>query len=109
MQPKLTMTFDAGFGDTYTMVIPLDEHTAMEVKDIYPPMDYVLPFVDGAVQLQSFDTVIKIMKRREFRKDLFVREARRLGALLAERMEDAEGWHDASRIEPAKQQLREGQ
>jgi len=48
---------------------------------------------------------VKILKRREFRKQLFINEATRLGALLAERMEDAEGWHDVSRIEPAKRQL----
>ena len=50
--------------------------------------------------------VVEEMKARVFRKDLFVRESRRLGAMLAERMEDAEGWHDASRIEPAKESLR---
>jgi len=46
-----------------------------------------------------------MMKAREFRKDLFIHAAEHLGALLAERMEDAEGWHDASRIEPARRQL----
>ena len=40
-----------------------------------------------------------VLKRREFRKDLFQDEARRLGALLAERMEDKEGWHGVERQE----------
>lgn len=53
----------------------------------------------------SFDATIQLMKTREFRKRLFIEAATRLGALLAERMEDAEGWHDASRIEPARKQL----
>lgn len=51
------------------------------------------------------DQTVRLMKVREFRKSLFIRAAERLGALLAERMEDAEGWHDASRIEPARRQL----
>lgn len=53
----------------------------------------------------SFDETVRLMKVKEFRKDLFMQTAERLGALLAERMEDAEGWHDKSRIEPAREQL----
>lgn len=53
----------------------------------------------------TFDGAVRMMKAREFRKDLFIHAAEHLGALLAERMEDAEGWHDASRIEPARRQL----
>lgn len=53
----------------------------------------------------DMDSTVRLMRVREFRKDLFIHAARRLGALLAERMEDAEGWHDASRIEPARKQL----
>ena len=53
----------------------------------------------------TFDGTIEMMHVREMRKDLFIKAATRLGALLAERMEDAEGWHDASRIEPARRQL----
>jgi len=49
--------------------------------------------------------VVEIMKLREFRKDFFINECVRIGTLLAERMEDAEGWHDVSRIEPAKREL----
>lgn len=53
----------------------------------------------------TFDSTVRLMKVRQYRKDLFIHAAERLGALLAERMEDAEGWHDASRIEPAREQL----
>lgn len=55
--------------------------------------------------LVGFDDAVTMMKVREFRKKLFIEAATRLGALLAERMEDAEGWHDAERIEPARKQL----
>lgn len=57
------------------------------------------------IGIGDFDGTVRMMKVREFRKDLFIQAANRLGALLAERMEDAEGWHDASRIEPAREQL----
>ena len=53
----------------------------------------------------TFDEIVRLMRVREFRKRLFIMTARNLGALLAERMEDAEGWHDTSRIEPARKQL----
>jgi hypothetical protein len=55
--------------------------------------------------LCDFNGTVRLMKVREFRKSLFIQCAERLGALLAERMEDAEGWHDASRVEPARKQL----
>ena len=52
-----------------------------------------------------FNSAVTLMRVKEFRKELFKQTARRLGALLAERMEDAEGWHDAERIETARRQL----
>ncbi len=55
--------------------------------------------------VSTFDGAIHLMKTREIRKDLFIETAKRLGYLLAERMEDAEGWHDYSRIDPARKQL----
>lgn len=55
--------------------------------------------------LMTMDSAVTLMKTREMRKDLFQQAATRLGVLLAERMEDAEGWRDTSRIEPAREQL----
>lgn len=55
--------------------------------------------------LGTMDDTVRLMKRREMRKGLFKRACERLGALLAERMEDAEGWHDVERVEPARRQL----
>lgn len=53
----------------------------------------------------SSTEVVRTLQTKQLRKRLFKREAERLGALLAERMEDAEGWHDSDRIEPAREQL----
>jgi len=53
----------------------------------------------------TFDGTVRMMKQKEMRKGLFKRACERLGALLAERMEDAEGWRDVERVEPARKQL----
>ncbi len=106
MEPKLTLTFDAGFGESYSMCISLSEHVARQFSHIEPPMKHGIPWSNGVTQLESFEQVVSILKTRELRKDVFMGECKRLGALLAERMEDAEGWHDVSRIEPAKHALR---
>lgn len=58
-----------------------------------------------AVFGMSFESAVKIMQRKEYRRDLFRLATERLAMLLADRMEDAEGWHDQSRIEPARKQL----
>ena len=97
MKPKLTLTFDADFGQKYSMCIDLDDHTAREFQHVPLPT----PIEFGG----TFDECVEVLEKREFRKDVFQRECWRLGTLLAERMEDAEGWHDVSRIEPAKRAL----
>ena len=91
----LEMSMIGPYGERYTMRLNLDQITAREAHHIPPP-------APGFVR---FDDAVEILKRREFRKDLFTEAAQRLGTLLAERMEDAEGWHDASRQEPAKAEL----
>ena len=87
------------------MVLPIDEKMADEMAVVTPPMKHSFPGLPGEVALDSFEDVIEILRRKQFRKDVFVQEATRLGMLLAERMEDAEGWHDTSRIEYAKAEL----
>lgn len=101
MKPTLTLTFDPGYGrQKLSMCLPLGEDIAAEIERLQPPRKAAVAFLG-----MSLDDVVSVLRRKEFRKDLFLGEATRLGALLAERMEDAEGWHDASRIEPAKREL----
>jgi hypothetical protein len=57
------------------------------------------------IGIGTFDGAVRLMRVREIRKRSFIAAATRLGALLAERMEDAEGWHDVERTEPARKQL----
>jgi len=86
-------------GERYAMAIGIGSDIANDIAQINPPMR--LPFGLG----DTFESTVRILRRKDLRKDLFRSEATRLGILLAERMEDAEGWHDASRIEPAKRQI----
>ena len=91
----LEMSMIGPHGEHWTMRVKLDPTTAREGHCISKPVPGLTPF----------DEAVVILKRREYRKDLFIKEAQRLGTLLAERMEDAEGWHGIKRQEPAKQEL----
>lgn len=107
MKPTLKITFDPGYGRTpLVMQIDLSEGIVRKIEKIKPPIKHSVPWLRGAVALESFEDVVEIIKTREFRKKLFIDQAENLGRLLAERMEDAEGWHDVSRIEPAARSLR---
>ena len=100
-RPELLLTFDDGtMSGGVTMAITLSDYVA-SLMHIEPPP----PFPVGGKR--GFDRVVEVLRRKQYRRDLFVKECERLGELLSERMEDAEGWHDASRVEPAKAQLRE--
>lgn len=114
MKGRLRLIFEDGYGGRFEMVEPISETIANSMACIVPPQKAALhPDIVEAMGLEphevpmnSFEETIEILRERQFRKELFVSEATRLGNLLAERMEDAEGWHDQSRVEPAKEQLR---
>ena len=99
MKYSLRLTFESGRGESYTMAIQLSEDVASDIERISPLSD--------VPSLHTFEEAADVIRRREFRSELFQRECRRLGALLAERMQDAEGWHDLSRVENAQRQLKD--
>ena len=96
-RPRFTLelTLRDRYGESIHMAIGLDDQVRIAPRAVD----------EMKAGLGTFDSSITLMKVREFRKGLFIDAARRLGALLAERMEDAEGWHDTSRVEPARKQL----
>jgi hypothetical protein len=51
------------------------------------------------------DQTVEMMRMREFRRDFLVEAARGLAAEMADLLADAEGWHDASRVDPARRAL----
>ena len=100
---SLRLTFEDGRGEEFTMAISLDECTA---SDLMTPKPRPRPVFGGSVPMKA---AIEVLRQKKYRKDMLIAECKRLGTLLAERMEDAEGWHDESRVEPARAQLKDFQ
>lgn len=99
-QPELRLIFDDGTMNCVTMVITLEDGIT-SLMHIEPPSP-------SLVGKGDFNRVAEVLRLKQYRRDLFVKQCQCLGELLAERMEDAEGWHDVSRMEPAKAQLKRG-
>lgn len=92
----LQLTFKNEMGTNYHMAIDIHHYIAREFQQIKPPPR---DDIERMLNPMSFADVCEVIKTRQFRKDLFVQEATRLGQLLAERMEDKEGWHGENRAE----------
>ncbi len=97
MEPQwnLELSLVGPYGERSTIAVALTPETAQSIQKVEPPS----PLAFAGTNVSPFDECIKILKRREFRKNLFTDAAKRLGTLLAERMEDKEGWHGVSRQE----------
>lgn len=97
---QLTLTDSRSF-ETLHMAIGIDEAVRISPKLIDDMR------LDRGLGVSSIDSteIVRTLQTKIIRKELFRRHAERLGALLAERMEDAEGWHDPSRIGPAREEL----
>lgn len=93
---QITLRDNYGEQQPIAMAIPLDDELRISPRAV-DEMKMGL--------LGGMDQVVTLMRKREYRRGLFRAACERLGALLAERMEDAEGWHDVERIEPARKQL----
>lgn len=55
----------------------------------------------------GMDATVTLMRRRQFRRDLFVALARNLGMQMADFMEDKEGWHGRDRAESARDRAKD--
>lgn len=53
----------------------------------------------------GFNDVVELIRTKELRRDVLKRLAVQLAGQMADRLEDAEGWHDPSRVEPARKEL----
>lgn len=102
-------------GTRFTLIMTLRDNYGCEMPiSIAIGVDHEVKISNRAVDnmktgaefgLCSFKDAVELIRSKEFRRDLFTRTAANLGTLLVERMEDAEGWHDTSRIEPARAEL----
>lgn len=93
---QITLRDNHGFDQPLSMAIDLDQELRIAPRAV----EELKVGLSGGM-----DQAVHLMRVREMRKDIFIHAAERLAALLAERMEDAEGWHDTSRIEPARREL----
>lgn len=60
---------------------------------------------DISAPIVSADTAIKALRTKEMRRSALLCAATQLAGQLADLLEDSEGWHDPSRVEPAKAAL----
>ena len=86
--PRLTLMLTDEYGREEALVCWDAQRQEVEIK-VERPCE-----ITG-----SFDELIHQMKSREYRKETFGDIGRRLGNLLAERLEDKEGWHGEDRAE----------
>lgn len=100
---RLTLNTGGVGHETFTIAIGLHPGVVSDLMALPSPRPIVAA---GGVPMRA---AIEVLRQKKYRKDLFISECKRLGTLLAERMEDAEGWHDESRVEPARAQLKDFQ
>lgn len=101
-QYKLRMILEDPYGKTWQVAMPID---AFDARDRYvhltPPSDDPL---GAMLSGHTFESVIEVIRKKEYRKDDFEAMARQLARVLGERMEDEEGWHGISRQEHYEQE-----
>lgn len=98
-------------GPRFTLTLSLHDNHGAE-----PPLFWAIG-CDQALRISArivsemragfvgMDDAVKIMRTKEMRRNIFAQVAEQLAHQMADRMEDAEGWHDAERVELARQQL----
>ncbi len=88
-------------GDVYRHAIGCDEALRANLRDVEDLKDG--PEIGCA--FMTLDQTVSVMKKPEIRRDILKQTAVQLAGQMADRMQDAEGWHDASRIGPARKAL----
>jgi hypothetical protein len=92
---QITLRDNHGFEQPLAMAIDVDHALRISSRAVD---EMKLGVVDMAA-------AVTLMKSKEFRRRVFRGAALQLAEQLADRMEDAEGWHDPERIQPAREQL----
>lgn len=91
----------------------------LRIRDRFGEADYVMAIgCDEALRISTraveelkfglctgIAEAVGLMRTREMRRDLLRSAAKQLAGAMADRMEDAEGWHDPSRIELSRKAL----
>jgi hypothetical protein len=85
------------FGERYSVAVELDRECVFSGMT---PM--TRESIDLGISPFGFDDVVKMMKRREFRRDLLAKAAEQLSGQMGDFMEDKEGWHGRERADAAE-------
>ena len=90
----------------FTIKIEIRDNMSDDVWSYITPTDEAMwigwkPIEEMRLGVGGFDGAVDLMKVREFRRKLLVEIAKRSANAIADRLEDAEGWHDPDRIKPA--------
>lgn len=59
----------------------------------------------GPIPEVTFDDAIEMIRTKEVRRGILIQAAEQLAGQLCNLLEDAEGWHDPSRIENARKAI----
>jgi hypothetical protein len=97
---SITITDNQGY-DCYTHAIGCDE--ALRIS--HRAVDDLKTGMLRAFSVDPMAETVTIMRTREMRRRLLMEAAQQLAGQMADRMEDAEGWHDPERIEPARKAI----
>lgn len=97
---SITITDNQGL-DRYSHFIGCDE--ALRVS--HRAVDDLKTGALRAFSVDPMRETVALMKTREMRRRLLMDAACQLAGQMADRMEDAEGWHDPERIEPARKAI----
>lgn len=97
----LTLIDNHNFGSSLNMAIDCDQTLRVSARAV----DDMKLGADLGVSVMSGNEVVGMLRTKALRRDLFKKEAVRLAGKLADRMEDAEGWHDPDRMESAREEL----
>lgn len=98
---QLTLRDNYGHEQPLAMAIDVDQALRISARAV----DELKMGADLGVCTISSQEAVQMMRTKQIRRSVFRDAAVQLAGQMADRMEDAEGWHDAERIEPARQQL----
>ncbi len=98
---QLSLIDNHNFGSVIHMAVDCDQALRVSARAV----DEMKLGMDLGVSVVSSDHAITMLRTKEMRRRLFKEISDRLAGKLADRMEDAEGWHDPDRIEPAREEL----
>lgn len=86
--------------DSWRMCVDSDEFAVFAERFVDEIRD------PGPAPWHSFETVVQVLKKRQFRREILLHAAEKLAERLSEYIEDKEGWHGEGRRDRIKAAIR---